>query len=65
MISKLKRRFMVICWKNTLGDNGEYAAIFLEGSDDRVAALIRKFPQSGSADQTEQPGATASEPGAD
>ncbi len=25
-------------------DSGEYAAIFLEGSDDRVAALIRKFP---------------------
>jgi hypothetical protein len=26
-------------------DSGEYAAIFLEGSDDRVAALIRKFPR--------------------
>jgi hypothetical protein len=25
-------------------DSGEYAAIFLEGSDDRVAALIRKYP---------------------
>ena len=25
-------------------DSGEYTAIFLEGSDDRVAALIRKFP---------------------
>jgi hypothetical protein len=25
-------------------DNGGYTAIFLEGSDDRVAALIRKFP---------------------
>jgi hypothetical protein len=25
-------------------DNGEYTAIFLEGSDARVAALIRKFP---------------------
>ncbi|MGO9587348.1 MAG: hypothetical protein ACLP2Y_14220 [Limisphaerales bacterium] len=25
-------------------DNGEYTAIFLEGSDDWVTALIRKFP---------------------
>lgn len=25
-------------------DNGEYTAIFVEGSDARVAALIRKFP---------------------
>jgi len=25
-------------------DNGEYTAIFLEGNDDWVAALIRKFP---------------------
>jgi hypothetical protein len=25
-------------------DSGEYAAIFIEGGDDRVAALIRKFP---------------------
>jgi hypothetical protein len=25
-------------------DNGEYTAIFLEGSDARVAAMIRKFP---------------------
>ena len=26
-------------------DNGEYSAIFLEGDDDWVAALIRKFPK--------------------
>ena len=26
-------------------DNSEYTAIFLEGSDDRVKALIRKFPK--------------------
>jgi hypothetical protein len=26
-------------------DNGEYSAVFLEGDDDRVAALIRKFPK--------------------
>jgi hypothetical protein len=25
-------------------DSGEYAAVFLKGSDDEVAALIRKFP---------------------
>ena len=31
--------------KRPWGDNGEYAAIFLTGSDDRVAALIKKFPK--------------------
>jgi hypothetical protein len=31
--------------KHPWGDNGEYTAIFLAGSDDRVAALIKKFPK--------------------
>jgi hypothetical protein len=31
--------------KHPWGDNGGYAAIFLTGSDDRVAALIKKFPK--------------------
>ncbi len=36
---------MAICWKNTLGTKVNISAIFLEGSDDWVAALIRKFPK--------------------
>jgi hypothetical protein len=31
--------------KHPWGDSGEYTAIFLTGSDDRVAALIKRFPK--------------------
>ena len=47
-----------------LWDSGEYAAIFFAADDDRVAALIKKFPTC-SAAQAERPGATEAEPDAD